>query len=376
MGTAFLYTALLLTFPALTLYGEKRYKFFQWIGAMVICYITGMLIGNLPFIQVNHSLFSTISEISVSLAIPALLFSANLSLATKYTKAAMLSFSICAIAVSISASGARVFLARHIHEAWKISGMLVGVYTGGTPNMSAIGKALGVKDEAFILVNSADMVVSGLYFIFLTTIGPQVLKKFLPSKPKPVDEEDPAIAENSFNLLPFSSKLKNIGISLLLSVIALALASAISIAILDVLSAPVVILVLTTLGLGGSFVPRIQKLEGAYQTAHYLLLIFALSIGMLADFNQLLTSGSNIFGYCAVVMVSSVLLHYLMAALLKIEADIVLITSTAAIFGPAFIGPVANKIGDRQIIVVGITTGMLGYAIGNYLGLGLAWVLQ
>lgn len=376
MATTLLLSGFVLVFPALTLYSEKKYRIIQWIGAVVICYATGMLLGNMPFIHIQKEVLNTISEVSVSLAIPALLFSANLAGAWKYTRPALLSFSLCALAVSISAIGATFLLSEPMVDGWKISGMLIGVYTGGTPNMSAIGKALAVKDEIFILINSVDILLSGVYFIFLITIGQRVLQLFLPKtvtekRPETRPEED-----DTFLKLPLQTQFKNVGSSLLLSVGILAIAAAISFAATGALAAPLVILVLTTLGLGASFIPRIRNMEGTYQTANYLLLVFALSIGFLADFSQLIAASSAVFLYCTLVMVSSVLLHYLMAALLRIDADTVLITSTAAIFGPAFIGPVANSIRNRQIIVAGITTGMLGYAIGNYLGLAIAYLLQ
>lgn len=376
MTAALLLSGFVLAFPALTLYSEKKYRIIQWVGAVVICYATGMLLGNLPFIHIRKDVLNTISEVSVSLAIPALLFSANLARAWKYTKPALLSFSLCALSVSISATGAGLLLSEPLVDGWKISGMLIGVYTGGTPNMSAIGKALEVKDEVFILINTADIVLSGLYFIFLITIGQRTLQLFLPKTKAAEKEEDGFPDENTFQKLPLQTQFKNVGGSLLLSLGILSIAAAISFGLLGSLSAPLVILILTTLGLGASFIPRIRQMEGTYQTAHYLLLVFALSIGFLADFSQLIAASSSVFLYSALVMISSVGLHYLMAALLRIDADTVLITSTAAIFGPAFIGPVAGSIRNRQIIVAGITTGMLGYAIGNYLGLAIAFLLQ
>ena len=367
--------AFVLLFPAVTLYGEKKYRILEWIGAIIVCYLSGILLGNLTFISLDSSIFSTISELSVSLAIPALLFSADLLQSWRYARPALISFSLCALAVCVSATVALLFLAPGIEGAWKVSGMLIGVYTGGTPNMSAIGKALGVQDEYFILINSADMVLSGIYFIFLITVGPAILRLFLPSK-LTFSSAEKQVPDNSFSALPLKIKCKNVGISLLLSVLILLIATGVSFGLLGTLSAPLVILTLTTLGFGASFIPKVRHLEGSYQTAHYLLLVFALSIGIMADFSQLIAASAGIFSYCAFTMVSSILLHYLMAFIFRIEADIILITSTAAIFGPAFIGPVANKIGNRQIIAMGITTGMVGYAIGNYLGIAMGWLLK
>ncbi len=72
----------------------------------------------------------------------------------------------------------------------------------------------------------------------------------------------------------------------------------------------------------------------------------------------------------------SIILHIILGAIFRIDTDTLIITSTAGIFGPAFIGPVANGIRNKQVIVPGITMGLLGYAIGNYLGLAVAWLLK
>ncbi len=90
------------------------------------------------------------------------------------------------------------------------------------------------------------------------------------------------------------------------------------------------------------------------------------------------TSGGSrtVTAFCGFVVFGSVLLHYLLAILFRVDRDTLIITSTAAIFGPAFIGPVANAIGNKGIIPIGIALGLIGYAIGNFLGIGFAELLN
>ena len=54
----------------------------------------------------------------------------------------------------------------------------------------------------------------------------------------------------------------------------------------------------------------------------------------------------------------------------------VMITSTAAIYGPVFVGQIASAIGNKKLIFTGIALGLLGFAVGNYLGIGLAYILK
>jgi uncharacterized membrane protein len=75
-------------------------------------------------------------------------------------------------------------------------------------------------------------------------------------------------------------------------------------------------------------------------------------------------------------MFLSVVLHVLLGKLFKIDRDTVVITSVAGIFGPVFIGPIASILNNKKVIVSGLTTGLIGYALGNYLGMMLAYFMK
>jgi uncharacterized membrane protein len=68
--------------------------------------------------------------------------------------------------------------------------------------------------------------------------------------------------------------------------------------------------------------------------------------------------------------------HVALCRLSRIDRDTTVITSTAALFGPAFIGPVSVRFGNRAVFVSGLMSGLVGYAVGNYLGLLVAWMLS
>ena len=75
-------------------------------------------------------------------------------------------------------------------------------------------------------------------------------------------------------------------------------------------------------------------------------------------------------------MCLSVALHVLLSRLFKLDADTTIISSTATIFGPAFIGPVASSLKNRQLVGPGLTLGLAGIALGTYLGLFTSWALH
>ena len=347
----------------------------RWISPIVICYLVGIIMGNIPVLSFNHKILGSVTTVSVLLAIPLLLFSVKFSRMLKQVRPALFAFFLGIVAVVVCAVLAFLIFRDDLNEPAAAAGMMIGVYTGGTFNMSAIGYALGMEEEVFILLNSADIVFSGIYFIFLLTIGQRVLGRFLPShKKKWMNSHIDGV--NGETMGDSDRKLKNVVGGILSSVMVVATAVGLSYLVTGKLSEPLVILGITTLGIAASFISKIRQLPHTFSSANYLLLVFALAMGSMANFSELLSASSTLFYFCGFVVFGSVLLHFLLAIIFRLDRDTVIIASTAAIFGPPFIGPVANVLGNKDIIAMGITLGLIGYAIGNYLGLGLAFILN
>ncbi len=378
MLTSIILLIVFLGLPIVILQVENRSRLIQWLSPIIICYLVGIIIGNIPGLALNKELQNITTGITVFLAIPLLLFSSNFYKMMKQARPALFAFFLGIVGVIACSALAFWIFRGQLSQPAAVSGMMIGVYTGGTPNMSAIGLALNVEEEVFVLLNSADIVFSGIYFIFLLTIGKRVLSLFLPSFIKKWDNDTSGDIEQS--KLGLRQDAKHVTIGLLLSVLTLGIAIAISFLVVSDWTIdraiPIIILGITTLGIGASFHIKIRELPHTYSTANYLILVFALAMGSMANFSELLSASSNLFLFCGFVVFGSVLLHFLLACIFKIDRDTLIIASTAAIFGPAFIGPVAKVIGNKDIIAIGIALGLIGYAIGNYLGLGLAFVLK
>jgi uncharacterized membrane protein len=161
--------------------GESKIKLIRWLSPVVCCYAVGILLGNLLGSSWNQNVARTISEVSVLLALPLLLFSTDLVGWLKLAKTTLVSFAFVIISVSICSYVTGYFFRDFDTEVWKMAGMMVGVYTGGTPNLMAIGKALEVRDDVFIILNAVDVVLGGTYLLFIMSIGVKLLTKFLPA---------------------------------------------------------------------------------------------------------------------------------------------------------------------------------------------------
>ena len=349
---------------------EPRNRLVCALGPVVFCYGIGIAAANIPGVVFNEQLTNHFVEATVVVALPMLLFPSDLKGWLRLARPTVISFALAIISICLMSAVGVFFFADGISQAANISGMLVGVYTGGTPNMSAIAMALDVDRDTFILVNAADLLMGSLYLLFLMTLAKPLLTPFFPA----FDRLDPATSTD-----PDAESVKPTGAGIvkasILSVLLVAVAAGVSQLLFGKLSAPFVILAITSLAIAASFNQKIRALPGAYEAGQYLLLIFCLAIGTLANISDLIAAISSILGYCAVVLFGSILLHMLLARLFNIDLDTFIITSTAAVFGPPFVGPIAKVLDNREIVISGITAGVVGLAIGNYLGYAVAMAL-
>jgi uncharacterized membrane protein len=69
-------------------------------------------------------------------------------------------------------------------------------------------------------------------------------------------------------------------------------------------------------------------------------------------------------------------LHLLLSVIFRVDADNYLITTTAFIFSPPFVPVVAVALKNKDVIITGITVGIIGYVIGNYLGVALGYLMK
>ncbi|MGJ4746861.1 DUF819 family protein [Leptospira sp. SA-E8] len=366
-----LFLGFVLGFPWLAGNLSKKHKWLGFLGPVVLCYASGIFLGNLiPSEFLPKKIAETISEISIPIAIPLLLASSDFLKGIKEARLALFSFFLSCIAVAISSVLVGFFLSSLHPESSKIGGMLAGLYTGGTPNSNAIGLALDTGKATIALVNTVDLLIGGTYLLFLLSFSKKVYSIFL--KPEVASSGEVEVLQD-VQVSPKNPILRLL-IGVFLSVLGLAASLGLSQAILGTASAPLILLGITTWGIGISFSKKIRSLN-TYPVGYYFILIFSVAIGFLADLGSLVKGASGVLLIVLATMSIAILLHLIFGILFRIPVDTWIITSVSSIYGPAFVPSVAAAIGNRGVLILGILTGLIGYAVGNYLGLAVYWFL-
>lgn len=368
----------MLLFPFAIMELVKRNKIAGILGPVALSYVIGFLYAYLFSAYFNAEVSKNLVEFSVPTAIALLLFSTDFLAWLKYARKAMASFGLQIISVvACTLLAFSIFKGTH-SELWKLGGMFTGVYIGGTPNLIAIGKMTQAQEETIVIAQASDVFNSGIYFLLLLTFAQPLLLKFLPSF-VPIDnnprDETFHYGRSGMELGKWEI-LKGMALAFLLALGVFASSLGISILFSGSIELIPVLLSVSTLSIALSFVSKIRNLPKTYEFGEYFICLFCLGLGSQTRFDELISGNFSIFQFDTFIMWSSVLMHFFLSWLFKIDADTTLITSTAGIFGPHFIGPVASVLKNKQIVVSGITTGLVGFALANYIGLLVSYILK
>lgn len=370
-----LFALAILGLPFLILRYEKKLKLIEWLSPVVCCYGLGILLGNVPGIGWPVNFSRSVSEVSVMIATPLLLLSTDFPGWLKLARTTILSFVFLVISVMVVGYLSGLIFQGRDPEVWKMAGMLTGVYIGSTPNLTAIGKVLEVREEAFIILNAVDIALGGAYLLFILSIGVKIISLFLRPFPYAAEKVD-EIEILNWRKLTVTTKVRNSFLLVSGALITIGISLYVSRLFTGGESPGIIILFLTFVALGLSFNSRVRNFEGSQEVGQYFLLVFCIAVGSLANVDKLVNGDLWYFQFCAVVMFGSILLHLLVCYLMRIDRDTALVTSMAGIFGPAFVPPMCQVLKNRAVLVSGITSGLVGYAIGNFAGLIVAWLLK
>jgi uncharacterized membrane protein len=83
-----------------------------------------------------------------------------------------------------------------------------------------------------------------------------------------------------------------------------------------------------------------------------------------------------LFIYVMVMIVVHMVFVYGIGRLLRLDIRVLTIASAAAKTGPPSVVALANVHGWKTLVLPGVAMGLLGYAVGNYLGFAAAYIMK
>ena len=353
------------------------------LGPIMILYALGIVIGNLPFTPSQIGVLQEfIPNITIPLAIPMMLFGCVFSSSEAKLQLKVIISGIGSVAIAVVVG--YLLFGEHVAEGDKIGGIMTGMYTGGMLNAAALQAIFRVESETYLLVNSYDIVISFLYLVFLVSVGIPLFRRLYGERHTNTSSADGSAqeqisegeAQNTYSRLWTKEGARQMGKLLAATLVIVAISAGVALLLPEEWFMVVFILLLSTLGVGASFIRPIRALDMGYDIGMYLIYIFSITIASMADFSNIdIMGGLNIIGYLAVAVFLSLLLHAVLCRLMKVDADSMVVSSVAFINSPPFVPMISAAMQNRRALVTGLGAGIVGYAAGNHLGVLMATLL-
>ncbi|KAG5375142.1 hypothetical protein IGI04_039738 [Brassica rapa subsp. trilocularis] len=381
------WTALFAT-GAFGLWSEKT-KVGSAVSGALVSTLIGLAASNLGIISSEAPAFAVVLNFLLPLAVPLLLFRADLRRVVKSTGKLLLAFLIGSIATTVGTALAYYLVPMRAlgPDSWKIAAALMGRHIGGAVNYVAIANALQVSPSVLAAGLAADNVICAVYFTSLFAIGSKIPAETSPPPTSgksdcccgvwfcPKNESFPCHMPLSYAATNKDSETTNkIPVLLIATGIAVSLAICkagalltkyfgISGGSLPAITAVVVVLATVFPSQFGRLAPSGEAM------ALILMQVFFTVIGASGNIWTVINTAPSIFLFALVQIGTHLAVILGIGKLLNIELRLLLLASNANVGGPTTAAGMATAKGWNSLIVPGILAGIFGIAIATFIGI-------
>ncbi len=387
--------AILTLITAVSIYLEQTYKWASKVTGAIIGLVLAMFLANINIIPIEATTYDVVWDYVVPLAIPLLLFNANVKKIWRESGRIVIMFLLSSIGTLLGVFVSYTLLKNQIPDLYKMSAMMTGSYIGGGVNFAAMAESFGTGAEWVSALVVADNLLMALYFFVLLAI-PSIgffRKKF--SHPH-IDEvegnvdvkEGETLAAQYWGRKDISLRDIAFGVALSFTIVWISTEVASFLGkviptgnfILDLFNGFLgnKYLIITTLTvLLATFAPNfMSNIHGAQEVGTFLIYIFLVVIGVPASLKLILTRAPLLLLFTAIIVIINMIVSLILGKLFKFNLEEILLASNANIGGPTTAAAMAIAKGWNKLIGPIILAGILGYIIGNYLGIFMGNLLQ
>lgn len=357
----------------------QRFKAFQLLGPALFVIVLGIILVNLKIVTGSCGLYQTIQAYCIPISVSLYLLNVDFKRIVRMSRQPLLSIASAVCCVSFVAVLFGTLMGSRIDEGWKVAGMFVGTYTGGSGNLTAIATGLNASASTIAAANAADYVV-GMPTLVLMFAAPAIMKgskRWAKIWPYSFTEKElEGDGEEKELMAPEEWSIKDIAILLAISTSVVAVSTKLSGFMGADFASAGKILLISTFSILIAQIPAVRRLKGALNLGLFFGMLFLCVVGFSVDIRGFIGSAFTITLFCFCVIGGSLLLHLTVTRLLKIRYEYVLLGIVGAIADGTTAALVASGAKWKSLISVGLLMGIIGAVCGNYCGIAVAYLVR
>ncbi|MDG1002666.1 MAG: DUF819 family protein [Pseudomonadales bacterium] len=344
-------------------------------GVLIILCL-GVLLSNIQIIPHSADAYGVVGSMLVPLAIPMLLFRADLKQVFAEVGPMLKAFIASALVIAVSIIVLTLAFDFGEYES-KVAGTLAGSYIGGSLNFVATAQAVQLDDpNHYVAALTADTIGAVLFLILLMVMPALAfVRRLMPSRyysEAGVNLGTEAGQQETASAKPFD--IAGLAAAMAASFIICALADLIS-AKLGQESYSILIITILALLVANFMKPLVKRFNSEFEVGTFFMYMFFVTIGAGADVATIAgVALPYVLLICLAVAMFFVLI-LVVGRVLRLDLAELMVAANACILGPATAAALAAGQGWKDLVTPGMLTGILGYSVGTFIGVAVTKLL-
>ncbi|HKX57586.1 MAG TPA: DUF819 family protein [Xanthomonadales bacterium] len=344
------------------------------VSGVAVVLATSIALSNLGVLPKSADAYNVVWLYLVPVGVSMLLLKANLRTVLSETGHMLKAFLLGAVGTVIGAL-LGYWLLPLGENGSKLVGIFSATYIGGSMNMVAVGRALEVDPSVMSASVAADNVVGVMYLAFLAMVPSLALfrrwyRNSRQTAPELQQTQEQMATEKTGSELNLAHAGFALGLSFLICAVSAMLAEQLGVGGYSIMFITALALLVANL-----FPRQLAKLKGDYEIGIFFMYVFFAAVGISADIAAMLNHALILGVFTVVIMLCHALVIFAGSRLLRVELMEVAIASNACYGGPASAAALAAGKGRPDLVAPAVLLGVFGYAIANFIGIGLAALL-
>jgi uncharacterized membrane protein len=370
---------------ALCIYLEQNHKWAAKISGPVLAIVGAMLLSNFKLMPIASASYDVVDDYFVPIAIPLLLFRANVVRIVRESGTMFLAFHVASIGTILGAFVAAFLFRDSVDRVAEVAGIMTGSYIGGGVNFVAIRNSYNVSSNlANPLMVADNFIMAGFFAVLFLIAGSKFFRRHYPHPHSSATGH-----QESQKLAAEFWQRKEIALLDIAKALAVAVAiAAVSVKLSGMLKAnsdsklihsifgnAYVLITVLTVTITTLFHRWMERIHGTEELGVFLLYIFFFVIGLRANLWEVAGNMPILFLFCLVMAIFNLATALIIGRLLRLNLEEVLLSVNATLGGPPTAAAMAITMGWPKLVLPGLLAGLWGYTIGTFVGIVVAEAL-